>query len=119
YGFIGLLSPWREQPLYTINRGSSFPISWQYTDPATGQLVDSENAMIEVRIKGAFQCNVGENGDTVEVIQFPGNSDYRYSSGTHKLNWDTDGQELGCYNIRIYSGLTGQVDGPFKLKIRK
>ena len=119
YGFIGLLSPWREQPLYTFKRGSSFPISWQYSDPATGFVVDSEDAMIEVRIKGPFACNVGEDGGTVEDIKFPGNSDYRYSTGTHKLNWDTNDVGLGCYNIRIYSGNTGQIDGPFKVKIRK
>jgi len=119
YGFIGLLSPWKEHPLYTIKRGSAFPISWQYADPATGWVVNSENAMIEVRIKGSFSCNADETDDTVEIIKFPGNSDYRYSSGTHKLNWDTDGLGLGCYNVRIYSGLTGQFDGPFKVKIRK
>ncbi len=119
WGFIGLLSPWKEQPLYRIKRGSAFPISWQYTDPATGQLVDSQNAMIEVRIKGAFACNQGEDGDAVEVIKTPGNSEYRYSSGTHKLNWDTNDVGLGCYNIRIYSGNTGQINGPFKVKIRK
>jgi len=81
--------------------------------------VDSENAMIEVRIKGDFPCNGDEDDSTVEIIQFPGNSDYRYSTGTHKLNWDTNGQGLGCYNIRVYSGLTGQIDGPFRVKIRK
>ena len=119
YGFIGLLSPWKEQPLYTFKRGSAFPISWQYSDPATGGVVDSEDAMIEVRIKGPFTCNLGEDGGTVETIKFPGNSDYRYSTGTHKLNWDTNDVGLGCFNIRIYSGLTGQINGPFKVKIRK
>ncbi|NHZ72897.1 MAG: tandem-95 repeat protein, partial [Nitrospirae bacterium] len=119
YGFIGLLSPWKEKPLYTFKVGSTFPISWQYTDPATGQVVDSENAMIEVQIKGPFTCSAGETDATVEFIKFPGNSDYRYSTGTHKLNWDTNDLGLGCYNIRIYSGLTTQTDGPFKVKIRK
>ena len=119
YGFIGLLSPWKEQPLYTFKRGSAFPISWQYSDPATGGVFDSEDAMIEVRIKGPFTCNLGEDGGTVETIKFPGNSDYRYSTGTHKLNWDTNDVGLGCFNIRIYSGLTGQINGPFKVKIRK
>ena len=119
WGFIGLLSPWKEQPLYSFKVGSSFPISWQYSDPATGQVVDSEEAMIELRIKGPFTCNAGETDTTVEVIKFPGNSDYRYSTGTHKLNWDTNDVGLGCYNTRIYSGLTGQLDGPFKVKIRK
>jgi hypothetical protein len=107
---VTVLDPWR--PNYKINLGKAFPIKWYYTDPITGDPVSSEEALPEVRIKGPFVCNDGENPQTLEVINYPGSSDYQYDPGTylHQFNWDTVGLETGCYNIRILSEQTSQID---------
>ena len=96
-----------------VNQGSAFPITWRYADPVTGEVVDSIDADPEIRIRGPYVCKDGEDEDVVEEVFFPGNSDYRYHGGsfTHQLNWDTDGTTQGqCYKIRIFSGLTWQLD---------
>ena len=48
----------------------------------------------------------------------PGSSDLRYKKGNWQFNWDTVGLGLGCYNMRIYQPLTGQLDGPFGFVLR-
>ena len=116
WGFVGLLTPWK--PNYRVNAGSAIPIKWYYTDPATGQKIDSSGALPETRIKGPFVCNQGETANTLETINYPGSSDLRYSSDEWQFNWDTVGLATGCYNIRIGSGYTSQVDGPFRIQLR-
>ncbi len=114
WAFLGLRSPWKVRPIPRVNRGSAFPVNWQYADPSTGQPVDSADAMPEVRVWGPYD-NCGSVGDGTELEQvlFPGNSDYHYSGGSfvHQLNWDTDNTVRGaCYWIRVYSGKTWQIN---------
>jgi hypothetical protein len=115
WNFVGLQSPWKVRPTPRVNRGSAFPVRWQYADPTTGVVVDSVDAMPEVRIRGPYDtCSAAGNGSALEVILFPGNSGYQYDDGNflHQLNWDTDEAVKGaCYWIRVYSGLTGQING--------
>jgi hypothetical protein len=89
-------------------------VRWQYSDPATGEVVDSADAMPEVRVKGPYDtCSSAGNGTELEVVLFPGNSDYQYDDrlSLHQLNWDTDGAVRGaCYWIRVYSDRTWQIN---------
>jgi VCBS repeat-containing protein len=116
WGFVGLLTPWR--PNYSMSVGSALPIKWYYTDPDSGQQIDSSMADPEVRIAGPFACGDGEGPDTLEVVEDTGSSDLRYTSGQWQLNWDTDGLEKACYNIRIFSRYTDQLNGPFRVRLR-
>jgi hypothetical protein len=122
YGFLGLLDPWR--PNYKMNPTSAFPIKWYYTDPVTNDPVPSEDALPEIRIKGPFVCCphlvCDETPDTVEVINYPGSSDYQYDPLTYlqQFNWDTVGLLSGCYDIRIFSEQTSQINGPFRVQLK-
>ena len=116
WDFVGLLNPWK--PNYSVNAGSAIPLKWYYTDPGTGVKVDSSVAEPEIRIKGPWVCNVGETGGTIEFVNDPGSSDLRYSTGDWQFNWDTDGLGKGCYNVRIYHPYTGQIDGPYRIRLR-
>jgi VCBS repeat-containing protein len=119
WGFVGLLTPWR--PNYKVNAGSAIPLKWYYTvSPGSNQKIESSGALPVIRIKGPFVCNQGETADTLEVVNDPGSSDLRYitSSDEWQFNWDTEGLEAGCYNVRIVSQETSQVDGPFKIQLR-
>ena len=121
-GFLGLLSPWKSPPpIYSVKEGSSVPLRWHYTDPATGAIVDSQTAMPEVRVTGPFPCSGSEGTDTLEQVFFPGNSGFQYDSQIfmHQFNWKTDDLPTNhCYNIRIFSQETDQLDGPFQIKIK-
>jgi len=120
YGFLGLLSPWTADPLYTANAGSAIPLKWYYTDPATGVPVPSPNAQPEIRIKGPFDCTGDEGPNTVEEVLDPGSSGYQYDATLmrHQFNWDTDGEGPGCYNVRVFSRETSQIDGPFRIRLQ-
>jgi hypothetical protein len=119
YGFIGLLSPWTETPTYTAKAGSSVPLVWQYS--AGGFPVPSAAAMPEVRIKGPFRCTATETNNTVEVVAYPGNSGFQYfaNTSTWQFNWQTTGLATGCYNVRIFSQQTRQINGPFLIRLGK
>jgi len=122
YGFIGLLSPWRENPVYKMKLGSAMPVRWQYTDPGTGLVVESSGAepFVLIREIDGNTCSPNaENG--VELFKTPGNSTYQYDTrlDIHQLNWDTTGARFGFYNVYVGSVLTGQVNGNFCVKVGK
>ena len=121
YGFIGLLSPWKENPVYSFKLGSALPVRWQYSDPATGLVVESSGAQPIVRVRGIDGKNCSAKESAFELIRTPGNSTYQYDTrlDIHQLNWDSTGVELGFYNIYVGSGLTGQENGPFCVKVGK
>ena len=125
YGFIGLLSPYQERDgnkVYTIKLGSSFPVRWQYADPATGLVVESSGSLPEVQVLGPVTCNTGGDGtEPIEVFS-PGNSTYQYDDrlDIHQLNVDTDNLQANkCYDAYVFGGLTQQLDGPFIFKIKR
>jgi hypothetical protein len=116
YGFIGPLSPYAPPPAM-FNIGSSVPIKWQYT--LGGVVVDSSDANPEISFTGPYNCGQPESGAT-EVNEFsPGNSFFNYGNGTWQFNWKTDGKQAKCYSIRIRSLKTGQVNGPFEIRLKK
>ncbi len=120
FGFIGLQSPWTETPTYTAKVGSSIPLVWQYTN-AVGLVVNSQGALPEMRIKGPFPCQTGETAATVEVVAYPGNSGFQYFTNTNtwQFNWQTTGLAIGCYNVRVFSQQTRQINGPFLIRLSK
>jgi VCBS repeat-containing protein len=118
WGFVGLLTPWR--PNYRVNAGSAIPLKWYYTAaPGSDQKIESSSAFPVIQIKGPFVCNQGETANTLEVVNDPGSSDQRYitSSDEWQFNWETDGLAKGCYNVRITSEATSQIDGPFRIQL--
>ena len=116
WDFVGLLAPWK--PSYSAQAGSAIPLKWYYTDPATGLKVDSSIEEPVIRIKGPWVCTVGETGDTIEFVNDPGSSDLRYISDEWIFNWDTVGLGEDCYNVRIYHPQTGQINGPFQIRLK-
>jgi len=123
YLHVGLLSPWRPpSPPYSIKKGSAFPVRWQYADRVTGSVIDSRDLLPEVRLRSGVNCQTGEETNGLVTILTPGNSTYQYDDGQdiHQLNVDTNELTVNeCYNVYTYSGLTGQLDGPFIFKIKK
>jgi len=121
FGFLGLLAPWRPNN-YRVNLGGAIPIKWYYTTaPSTEDTVDSAGAQPLIRIRGPFGCGPNDDdADAVEIVEDTGSSNLRYNTDTFlwQFNWDTDGLALGCYNIRITSQLTSQIDGPFKVQLK-
>jgi VCBS repeat-containing protein len=121
YGFLGLLEPWRPNN-YRVNAGLSIPLKWYYTaESASEETVDSAGALPLISIRGPFGC--GPNDDdaaAVEIVEDSGSSNLRYDDITFlwQFNWETAGLEAGCYNIRITSQETSQIDGPFKVQLR-
>jgi hypothetical protein len=117
YGFLGLLSPWTAYPLTTVTIGTKFPLSWKYTD-ALGNPVASAAAAPQVRIKGPFVCGGYETSTTPQSVATSG-IQYTASTKTWKYTWDTKLKKAGCYNVRIFTTETGQLHGPFPIKLRK
>jgi hypothetical protein len=121
YGFVGLLEPWRPNN-YRVNTGLSIPLKWYYTAaPESEEVVDSAGALPLISIRGPFGC--GPNDDdaaAVEIVEDSGSSNLRNDDITFQwqFNWETAGLEAGCYNIRIISEETSQIDGPFKVQLR-
>jgi len=125
YGFNGLLSPWKPpspQP-YTIKLGSAFPVRWQYTDPATGLVVESSGTQPTVEVLGPLSsCNASGDGSEPIQIFTPGNSTYQYDTrlNIHQLNVDSDNLAVNkCYDAYVHSGVTGQLNGPFIFKVKR
>ncbi len=120
WGFLGLQSPWTADPVYTANTGSSIPLIWQYTDPATGAAIDTVGALPEVHVTGPFECTDGADAGTLEVVLDPGSSGYQYDprTFTHQFNWQTKNAGAGCYDVRVVSLFTRQVDGPFRIRLQ-
>ncbi len=114
WDFIGPMEPWYEG--YPMSAGSTIPIKWYYEED--GQKVASYSPDLEIRVAGPFDCDLGEDEDTVETVNDAGSSDLRYKKGDWQFNWDTVGLDVGCYNVRIYQPITGQVDGPFGFELR-
>jgi hypothetical protein len=119
YGFVGLLSPWKPSPLYTVNLGSAVPVSWQYTN-AAGVVVATSTLQPTVTFTQLQSCNGAAETAVVYVnTATPGNSYFTYSSGTWKLNWQTKAPvAAGCYNVRVILSTTGQTNGPFLIKLK-
>jgi len=119
YGFIGLLEPWRPNN-YRVKAGLAIPIKWYYTTaPGSEAAIDSAGALPLIRIRGPFGCGPNDDdADAVDIVEDAGSSDLRYSGDSWQFNWDSKGLEAGCYNIRITSQETSQIDGPFKVQLR-
>ena len=115
YGFIGLLAPYKEPPK-AFKIGSSIPLKWQYTD-YSGNVVDSPLADPDIGIE--FLGN-GGSPSVLEEINDPGSSGLRYDSltMTWQFNWQTKDLADGIYEIRIASGQTLQVFGPFEIQLK-
>jgi hypothetical protein len=114
WDFIGPMEPWYEG--YPMSAGSTIPIKWYYEED--GQKVASYSPYLEIRVAGPFDCDLGEDEDTVETVNDAGWSALRYKNSDWQFNWDTVGLDVGCYNVRIYQPITGQVDGPFGFELR-
>ncbi len=123
YLHIGLLDPWRPPfPAYSVKRGSVLPARWQYADRVTGLVIDSGAFLPEVRLHSGVDCQTGMEINGQVTVLTPGNSTYQYDErlDIHQLNVDTDELTVKeCYNIYTFSGLTGQLDGPFIFKIKR
>jgi hypothetical protein len=115
WDFIGPMEPWYEG--YPASAGSSIPVKWYYEKD--GLKVDSYSPDLEIRVTGPFPCGGDETG-TVEVVNDAGSSDLRYKESTNEwqFNWDTVDLGVGCYNMRVYQPITGQLDGPFGFDLR-
>ena len=115
YGFIGLLAPYKEPPK-AFKIGSSIPLKWQYTD-YSGNAVDSPLADPDIGIE--FLGNGGPPSVLTEIND-PGSSGLHYDSltMTWQFNWQTKGLADGIYEIRITSGQTLQINGPFLIQLR-
>jgi hypothetical protein len=120
-GFNGPLSPYAPPPA-SFSRGSSVPILWQYTNEA-GVPVDTSTAVPTVTFRKLESCAAGaaETGPVFVNVADPGNSFFQYhtSTNTWQFNWQTKAPiTVGCYNIRISLNTTGQVNGPFPIRLR-
>jgi hypothetical protein len=120
FQFIGLQSPWTMTPVYTAKAGSSIPLVWQYAN-GLGLVVNSSDALPEIRVRGPFPCQSGETPATVQTVAYPGNSGFQYfaNTSTWQFNWQTTGLGTGCYNVRVFSQQTRQIDGPFRIRLSK
>jgi hypothetical protein len=122
--FLGLQDPWKEQPVYTVKIGSSVPLVWQYGDDSSGTCVAQASAdlMPEVRVTGPFSCSENEGADTLTEIFYPGASGFQYDPARflHQFNWQTSVLP-GCYNVRIFSEKTRQLDRAegFRIRLRR
>ena len=111
WDFIGFANPWR--PNYKVNAGSAIPLKWYYTDPVSGDIVDSSTLpepepQLEIRITGYPNCDAA--GTPITIIEDPGSSDLRYVDGDWQFNWDTVGLPVGCYELSVYHPVTNQLD---------
>ena len=136
FGFNGLLSPYQAPPK-TNNAGSSVPIVWQYTN-ASGAAVDTSSMLPTVtfvKLGGASlnsnNCTGGtETGPSYVNTDTPGNSFFQYfgvsnphptaGANTWQFNWQSPAAPsgVGCYNARVILNVNGQVNGPFKIKLK-
>ncbi len=117
YGFIGLLAPYKEPPK-AFKIGSSIPLKWQYTN-LSGIVVDTSAADPFVEIKLIIAGETPTEGPAI-LVNDPGSSGLRYDSltMTWQFNWQTKDLPAGIYNIRITSGQTLQVFGPFEIQLK-
>ncbi len=115
YCFNGLMAPYAPPEEKAFKAGSTIPLKWQYTDYG----VDS--SLAKPIIKVVFLGN-GDPLANVELVEInaPGSSGYQYDweTNTWQFNWQTKGLSTGKYNIWIASNLTGQVNGPFPIRLR-
>ncbi|MEO7135247.1 MAG: Ig-like domain-containing protein, partial [Vicinamibacterales bacterium] len=130
YGFNGLLSPYQAPPKFG-NLGSAQPMAWQYT--LGGVVVNTSTEMPKVTFT---KMNATNNSCTIpagEPVQpvlnstyfvnsaSPGNSSFQYNTTTNtwQFNWQTAPPvTAGCWNVRVILERTGQVNGPFPLRLR-
>ena len=125
FGFVGLLSPWKEKPTYSTNKGSVVPLSWRYTKD--GKPTDTSKLTPEVRMtKLNSNCSVPAAGEGIPIVNrnTPGSTFFSYintstTPHTWQFNLKTDLPEFttGCWNIRIYLVETQQLDRPEGFKI--
>jgi hypothetical protein len=111
--FVGFETPW--SPFYEVNAGSAVPLKWYYGDPATGSRVASFTSDLQITATGYDTCDADGNpvGDPITTLGLPedaGSSDLRYKDGDWQLNWDTSGEQPGCYLLAIYHPTTNQLD---------
>jgi hypothetical protein len=115
--FVGFANPWL--PDYEMNAGSAVPLKWYYTDPITGNVVDSSMADPVFQIWGPLvSCDDTDSPTAVLIVDDTGSSDLRYSGEEWQFNWDTVGLGIGCYQIQVVSRHTSQVDSPGNIILR-
>jgi VCBS repeat-containing protein len=128
YGFIGLLSPYQAPPKTGTLAGSN-PIVWRYT--LGGAVVDTSAEMPKVTFTKMNATNTNcttpagdqtpvPNSTYFENSDFPGNSSFQYNANTNtwQFNWQTGPPvTAGCWSIRVILPRTGQVNGPFPLRL--
>ena len=129
YGFNGLLSPYQAPPKVG-NLGSAQPMAWQYT--LGGVVVNTSTEMPKVTFTKMNATNntcsspAGEQTPVLNSTYFvnsasPGNSSFQYNTTTNtwQFNWQTGPPvTAGCWNVRVILDRTGQVNGPFPLRLR-
>jgi hypothetical protein len=54
------------------------------------------------------------------MVADPGSSGFQYDTRTNtwQYNWQM-AVPVGCYNVRIHSLQTGQINGPFGIRVRR
>jgi len=114
WGFEGLLSPWTSN--YSMQLGSVLPVKWYYTEDDI--YVDSSMANPKIDVYLVEDCE----SETVIVYSEDfgsGSSDWQGVSDWH-YNLDTDRPafDVGCYNIYVKSQYTGQINGPFRFRLK-
>jgi hypothetical protein len=125
FAFIGLLSPWQAPPpVYTVNLGRSVSVKWKYTN-AAGALLDTSNlqpivTFTKLQVSSLNTCSNPIATSTVYTDQaYPGNSYFNYSGEGWHFNWQSvPPVTAGCYWIKVTLPATGQVNGPFVIRLR-
>ena len=126
--FNGLLSPYQAPPKFG-NLGSSQPIVWQYTLGGVAVDTSMEDPKVTFTKMNATNNNCTPLGDQTAVLNvtyfensdFPGNSSFQYDikTNTWQFNWQTGPPvTAGCWSVRVMLPRTGQVNGPFPLRLR-
>jgi hypothetical protein len=100
----------------TIKSRRTVPLAWQYS--VLGSVVDSADA---APVLALFRTPCGgPTAGTPIPIEDAGRSGLRYDASTRtwQFNWKVDVAE-GCYYLTIRHGVTGQVDGPFTIRVTR
>lgn len=132
FGFAGFDNPYAPPPK-GFKAGRSVPLNWRYTD-ASGATVDSASANPNIRIVGPFAVQGAACAPNDGTPPFPGiivdedsgSSDMRYkeSTASWQFNWQTVNPATGaplapaCYEVYVDTGLTGEANGPFPIRLR-
>lgn len=68
-----------------------------------------------------YQVSNGVDSTDAIALDDAGASGLQYDSltNTWQFNWKTTGLASGTYNVYIKSGLTGQMNGPYRVQLSK